>query len=92
MDTFPIRILIAEDYEPFRQFLVSTLLNHVQFQVSCEVSDGLEAIEKSAELQPDLILLDIGLPLMNGIEAARQIRHQVPHSKLIFVTQSALLI
>jgi DNA-binding NarL/FixJ family response regulator len=51
------------------------------------VSDGLEAVQKAAALKPDLILLDIGLPIMNGIEAARQIRKVSPESKIVFLSQ-----
>ena len=58
-------------------------------QVVCEVSNGLEAVQKAVELRPDLILLDIGLPGLNGIEAARQIRKLVPESKIIFLTQES---
>jgi DNA-binding NarL/FixJ family response regulator len=53
------------------------------------VSDGLEAVRKACELRPDLILLDIGLPGLNGIEAARQLRTLVPESKIIFLTQES---
>ena len=54
-----------------------------------EASDGLEALQKAVELQPDLILLDIGLPSLNGIEVARQIRSLVSESKIIFLTQES---
>jgi DNA-binding NarL/FixJ family response regulator len=54
-------------------------------QIICEVGDGLEAVKKAEELKPDLILLDIGLPTLNGI-AARRIRKLAPKSKIIFVT------
>jgi DNA-binding NarL/FixJ family response regulator len=60
-----------------------------ELQVICEVSDGMEAVQKAEELKPDLILLDIGLPKLNGIEAARQIRKLSPQSKIIFVSQES---
>jgi DNA-binding NarL/FixJ family response regulator len=55
----------------------------------CEVSDGLEAVYKAIEVQPDLILLDIGLPSLNGIDVARQNRKLAPESKIIFLTQES---
>jgi DNA-binding NarL/FixJ family response regulator len=58
-------------------------------QVVGEASDGLEAIQKALELRPDLILLDIGLPNLNGIEVARQMRSLVPESKIIFLTRES---
>jgi len=54
-----------------------------------EASDGLEAVQKSEELQPDLIVLDIGLPSLNGIEAARRIRNLAPKSKILFLSQES---
>jgi DNA-binding NarL/FixJ family response regulator len=84
-----IRVLVVEDFDPFRQFICSTLEKKRELQVICEVSDGLEAVRKAGELKPDLILLDIGLPTLNGIEAARQIRKLVPEAKIIFVSQES---
>jgi len=84
-----IRVLVVEDFAPFRQFICSTLEKRRELQVICEVSDGLEAVEKAGELKPDLILLDIGLPALNGIEAARRIRNLVPEAKIIFVSQES---
>jgi len=83
------RVLVVEDYAPFRQFIRSTLVERADLQVICEVADGLEAVQKAGELKPDLILLDIGLPKLNGIEAARQIRKLAPESKIIFLTQES---
>ena len=82
-----VRVLVVEDFEPFRRFVCSTLGNRPELQVVCEVSDGLEAVQKAEELQPDLILLDIGLPTLNGIEAARRIRKLSPESTILFVSQ-----
>jgi DNA-binding NarL/FixJ family response regulator len=67
------------------------LATRPDFQVVGQAFDGLEAIQKAQELQPDLILLDIGLPELNGIEAARQIRILSPKSRIIFVTQESSL-
>ena len=67
-----VRILVVDDFEPWRCFLRLFLQQYPTWQIICEAEDGLEAVEKSRELQPDLILLDIGLPKLNGIEAARQ--------------------
>jgi len=64
--------------------------NTARMQIICEVSDGLEAVEKAGELKPDIILLDIGLPTLNGIEAARQIRQRSPSSTIIFLSLDIL--
>ena len=82
-----VRVLIVEDFEPFLQFISSTLGKRNRLQVIGEVSDGLEAVREAVELEPDLIVMDIGLPSLNGIEAARQIRRLVPKSKIIFLSQ-----
>ena len=87
MEESTIRVLVAEDYEPWRRFVLSTLHKLPGLQVICEVSDGLEAVQKATELRPDLILLDIGLPTLNGLEAARQIRKNAPGSKILLVTE-----
>jgi DNA-binding NarL/FixJ family response regulator len=84
-----IRVLVVEDFEPFRRFLCSTLGNESDLQVVGEASDGLEAVHQAQALQPDLILLDIGLPRLNGIEAARRIRKVAPQSKILFVSQES---
>lgn len=85
--TSAIRVLVVEDYEPFRRFVVSILQQQPELQVICEVSDGVEALRKTQELQPDLILHDIGLPKLNGIEVARQICDRYPRSTVLFVSQ-----
>jgi len=78
---------VVDDSEPFRKFFCSTLGHRPELQIVGEASDGLEAVQKAEELHPDLILLDIGLPSLHGIEAARRIRNLSPGSKILFVSQ-----
>jgi CheY-like chemotaxis protein len=82
----PLRILVVEDHELFRRFVCRTLKKSSEFRVVCEVSDGLEAVRIAEELQPDLVVLDIGLPGINGLEAARRIRRSCPDSKILFLS------
>jgi len=83
-----IQVFLVDDYEPWRQYLVTRLSGQPELRVIGGVSDGLEAVEKASELQPDLIILDIGLPGLNGIEVARRIREQNPKSKILFVSEN----
>jgi DNA-binding NarL/FixJ family response regulator len=89
LPTSPVRVFVVDDYEPFRRRVVSMLQEQPELQIICEASDGSEAVQKAEELQPDLILLDIGLPKLNGIEVARRIRHLSPGSKILFVSQES---
>ena len=82
----PIRILVTDDFEDWRRKVRFIFQERPQWQIIAEASDGSEAVQKAAELKPDLILLDIGLPRLNGIEAARQIRQLSPSSKIVFLS------
>lgn len=84
-----LRILVVEDHESFRRLICSALQQREAFQVIEEVSDGLDAVQKAQELQPDLILLDIGLPKLNGLEAGRRIRTVSPNSKILYLSQES---
>lgn len=84
-----LTVLVVEDFQPFRQILCTVLRSNPQIQLIAEVGDGLRAVERASELQPDLILTDIGLPGLNGIEAARRMKLLSPYSKLIFVSQES---
>ena len=83
-----IRVLVVDDHEPWRRFASGTVLKQTELHVIGEVSDGLEAVQQAQELQPDLILLDIGLPTLNGIEAARRIQVVAPASKILFLSEN----
>lgn len=80
-------MLVVDDFAPFRRVISLILKEMEDIQVVGEASDGWEAVLKAAELQPDLILLDIGLPKMDGIQAARKIYEFLPGSRVIFVSQ-----
>ena len=84
-----IRILLVDDYEPWRHFVVSKVNKMSGLEIVGEVADGIEAIEEALELRPDLILLDIGLPNLSGIEVARRVAEMLPRTKIIFLTQNS---
>ena len=88
MENSTVRVLVVEDFEPWRRVLCSTLRKQPKVQIVGEIGDGLAAIQQARQLQPDLILLDIGLPGLNGIEAARRIRDVSPTSKILFVSEN----
>jgi CheY-like chemotaxis protein len=82
------RVLIVEDYAPFRRFLRTTLEQKAGLEIIGEASDGMDAIRKSQDLKPELILLDIGLPELNGIEIARRVRRLSPKPKILVVSEN----
>jgi DNA-binding NarL/FixJ family response regulator len=84
-----VRILVVDDFDSWRHHSCSILGARPELRVIAEAVDGPEGVQKAQELKPDLILLDIGLPTLNGIEAARQIRKFAPKSKIIFVSQES---
>lgn len=81
-----VRILVVDDFEPWKSFVITRLKERPDLQIVGFASDGLQGVQKAEELQPDLILLDIMLPKLNGIEAARQIRAVSPKSRVLFVS------
>src|SRR4029077_6106289 len=83
----PVRILIADDHEIVRQGIRSLFDMQTDWEICGEAVDGLDAIEKSKHLKPDVILLDVSMPHLNGLDAARVIRKEVPQSKILMVSQ-----
>jgi chemotaxis response regulator CheB len=83
-----MRILVVDDSEPWRQRVCSILQTRPEFRVVAEAVDGLEAVEKAQAVNPDAILLDLGLPNLNGLEAAKRIRQLAPKAKIVFLTQN----
>src|SRR5579863_433559 len=83
-----VQILIADDHELFRRTVRSFLESQPNWRVCGEAGDGVEAVEKAKRLRPDLVLMDINMPRMDGLEAIRIIRRELPDSKVIVVTQN----
>lgn len=77
---------MVDDYKDWRDHVRSLLQARPEWQIICEVSDGPEAVQRAEELKPDLVLLDVGLPKLNGIEAARRMRQVSPDSKIAFLS------
>ena len=88
MPRLPTRVLVVDDYEPWHRFYKTELQKQSNLQIVAHVSDGLEAVQQAHELQPHLILMDIGLPKLNGIQAARLIREVSPMSRILFVSEN----
>jgi DNA-binding NarL/FixJ family response regulator len=82
-----IRIIVVDDHPIVRQGLKALLEGHLDWQVVGEAADGVEAIDKARKLNPDVMVLDVTMPNMNGLEACRVLRKQCPQLEILFVTQ-----
>ena len=86
-----IRVLVVDDYKEWQRSLQSRLESEPDLEIIGVANNGLEGAEKAAELQPDLVLMDLHMPLMNGLAATRRIREVSPNSKVLFVTENSSL-
>lgn len=82
------KILVVDDFLPWQQIVQEMLQSEADLKIIATATDGLEAVQKATELQPDVILMDLSLPRMNGFEAARQIRAASPASKILFLSNN----
>src|SRR5579872_7085678 len=85
----PLKILIADDHEAVRKGIRGLIATHVGWEVLAEAVDGSDAVGKAAQLHPDVILLDVGMPNMNGFQAAKKILSSAPETKVLMVTVNA---
>jgi len=83
-----VRVLIVDDHEPVRRGIRSLLARRQDWTVCGEAADGLEATEMARQLRPDVVLMDMSMPRMDGAEATRIIRREVPQAEVIIVTQN----
>lgn len=83
-----IRVLLADDHTLFRRALANLLAAEPDFEVVGEAGDGMQALAMALESMPDVILMDLSMPVMDGLEATRQIKAQIPYAKIVMLTVS----
>src|SRR6266404_5102596 len=81
-----VRILIADDHPGIRMRVRSTLERHPHFEVCGEAADGAKAIEEAAKLKPDVVVLNVNMPTLNGLEAAREIKASLPKTAIVILS------
>src|SRR5580658_7536118 len=84
-----VRVLIADDHDVIRGMVRSTLQQHPEFEVCGEAADGAQAIEEAKKLKPDVVVLNVTMPVLNGFEAAREIKAILPQSAIVILSQKA---
>ena len=82
-----LRVLVVDDSEVVRRGICQILQSQADIEIICEAADGADAVRKAREHRPDLVLLDITMPVMNGFEAARRIKQELPSTRILMVSQ-----
>ena len=86
--TRQVRVLIADDHEAVRRGIRSLVSSRSDWSICGEAVDGVDAVDKIKELRPDIVLMDISMPRMDGVHATRIVREEVPESRVIIVSQN----
>lgn len=84
-----VKIVVADDHPVIRRMVIQTLKEHPRFDVIGEAQDGLEAVKKVESLKPDVVVLNVTMPVLNGFEAARRIRNSVPEVAIVILSTNA---
>ena len=84
-----VRVLVVDDFAPWRELVISAFRTRENIQIVGEASDGWSAIAKALELHPDVVVLDIGLPDLSGIEVARRVKESAPRTRILFLTENS---
>ena len=87
MQALILRVLVVDDSEIVRRGICQILQSQADIEVVCEASDGADAVRKVLEHRPDIVLLDITMPVMNGFDAAHRIKHEIPSTLILMVSQ-----
>jgi DNA-binding NarL/FixJ family response regulator len=83
----PLRILVVDDHEEIRKGIKALLSAHKRWSICGEAEDGIEGVEKAIKLRPDVIIMDVSMPRMNGIEATRILHTEIPNSDVVILSQ-----
>ena len=83
-----LRILVVDDHEPVRRSITSILPKRSDWQVCREASNGMEAVTRAKALRPDAVLMDVSMPVMDGLQATREVRKHLPNAKIVLVSQN----
>lgn len=87
MERRPLRVLLVDDNESVRRSICQILHSQTDIEVICQAADGADALNQARQHQPDLVLLDITMPTMNGLDAARILKREFPSMHVLIVTQ-----